>query len=154
MVWDIFDELRRMQEEMDKMFSDFFQRPYYLGPGRTGREVMPQERMPMMREALVDVRETDKEIAVTAELPGMNKEDIELNVTEDRVEIRVQKKEKKKEEKEGYKAYGRRYMGFYKSFPLSTPVKSEDARATYKNGVLEVILPKKEVTKSRTISVE
>ncbi len=154
MVWDIFDEMRRMQEEMDRMVSDFFQRPYYqrLGPGRA-LERRP-ERMPGMRKAFVDVQETDKDVIVTAELPGMDKGDIELNVTSDRVEIKAQKKEEQTEEKEGYKTHGRRYAGFYRSISLPTRVKADDARATYKNGVLEVSLPKEEATKSNTISID
>lgn len=155
MVWDIFDEMRRMQEEMDRMFGDFFQRPYsrQLGPGRALEKAAP-ERMPAMRKAFVDVQETDKDVIVTAELPGMEKDDIELTVTSERVEIKAEKKEETTEEKETYKAYGRRYAGFYRSVPLPTMVKADDVKATYKNGVLEVVLPKKEVTKSRSITIE
>lgn len=156
MVRDIFDEMRRMQEEMDRMFSDFFTHPSYrrLGPGRALRTTAPEERMPHMRKAFVDVQESDKDVIVTAELPGMEREDIELNVTAERIEIKAEKKEERTEEKEGYKAYGRKYAGFYRSVPLPVDVRPDDAKATYKNGVLEVVLPKKEASKSRTISID
>lgn len=155
MVWDIFDEIRKMQEELDRTFSEFFSHTPYrqLGPGRRG-EVQPVERMPGMRRAFVDVQETDKDVIITAELPGMDKEDIEVNITAERIEIKAEKKEEKTEEKEGYKTYGKRYHGFYRSIPLPSMVKADDAKATYKNGVLEVSLPKKEVTKSRNITIE
>ena len=155
MVWDIFDEIRKMQEELDRTFSEFFSHTPYrqLGPGRKG-EVQPVERMPGMRRAFVDVQETDKDVIITAELPGMDKEDIEVNITAERIEIKAEKKEEKTEEKEGYKTYGKRYHGFYRSIPLPSMVKADDAKATYKNGVLEVSLPKKEVTKSRNITIE
>lgn len=154
MVWDIFDEMRKMQEEMDRVFNNFIAHAPYrqIGPGKG--EVEPVQRMPAMRKAFVDVQETEKDIIVTAEIPGMDKEDVELNVTSDRVEIKAQKKEETTEEKEGYKAYGTRYAGFFRSVPLSTPVKADDVKATYKNGVLEVTLPKKEVTKSRPIPID
>jgi HSP20 family protein len=154
MVWDIFDEMRRMQEEMDRVFSSFFAHPPYrqIGPGR--HDVEPVKKMPALRRAFVDVQETDSDIIVTAELPGMDKDDIELNVMPDRLEIKAQKKEERTEEKEGYKAYGSRYAGFFRSVPLSTPVKADDTRATYKHGVLEITLPKREVTTSRTITID
>ena len=160
MAWDIFDEMRRFQEEMDRMFSSYFSRPYYqLGQGRDIEErgVTPeshQERMPAVRKAFVDVEQTDEDVIVTAELPGMKKEDVELNVTSDSVEIKVQIKEETTEEKEGFKAYSKRYAGFYQNVPLPASVKAEDAQATFKNGVLEVVLPKKEVTKSHNVTID
>ncbi len=152
MVWDIFDEMRRMQEEMDRMFSDFYTRPYYqLGPGRALQKV--DEGVPY-RKALVDVQETDKEVVITAELPGMDKKNIELNVTADRVEIKAQKREETIKEKEGFKAYGRQYAGFYRSVLLPAAVESDNAKATYKNGILEVLLPKRKVAVSHSITIE
>lgn len=153
MEWNIFDEMLRMQEEMDRLFSGFFSSPYYqLGPGRA---VQNEPQTTGMRKALIDVQETDTDVIVTAELPGMEKEDIELNVTPDRVEIKAQKKEETTEEKEGFTAYGKRYAGFYRSIPLSTPVESEDVKATYKNGVLEIVLPKtEEVTTSQNVTID
>jgi HSP20 family protein len=154
MVWDIFDEMQRMQEEMDRIFNDFFAHTPHrqLGPEK-GKEIQKTERMPGMRKAFVDVQETEKDVIVTAELPGMDREDIELNVTSDRVEIKAQRREERTEEKEGFKTFGRRYAGFFRSVPLVSVVKPEDAKATYKNGVLEITLPKKEVTKSRSIKI-
>jgi len=154
MVWNIFDEMRRMQEEMDRLFGNFFSGPYYpqLGPGRAVQEAEPGQQQPY-RKALVDVQETDKEVIVTAELPGMKKEDIDLNVTSERVEIKAQTKEETTEEKEGYTAYGKWYAGFYRNVPLPAGVKSEESKATYKNGVLEIILPKREINKSKDITI-
>lgn len=155
MVWDIFEEMRKMQEEMDRLFSDFFAHPYrQLGPGKAVERVEPEGRMPSLRKAFTDVQETDREVIVTAELPGMNREDIELHVTAENLEVKAQKKEEHKEEKEGYRAYGRRYSGFYRNIPLPTAIQPDDAKATYKNGVLEVILPKKEVSESRKLKID
>ncbi len=152
MVWDIFDEMRRMQEEMDRMFNEFFMYPpRQLAPGRAVET--REERKPSLRKAFADVQETDKGIIITAELPGMEREDIELNITSDRVEIRAQKKEEKKEENQGYRAYVS-YAGFYRNVPLPVAVNPDNVKATYRNGVLEVTLPKKEASKSRSIKVE
>ncbi|MBU7014802.1 MAG: Hsp20/alpha crystallin family protein [Theionarchaea archaeon] len=155
MAWDIFDEIQRMQEEMDRMFNDFFRRPYYrsLGPGRSPQE-SELRATPRKREALTDVQETDKEVIITAELPGMTKEDIELSITSERLEIRAESKDEHSESREGFKASGRQYTGFYRSIPFPVPVKADEARATYKNGVLEVFLPKKDVAESRNIEID
>ena len=156
MVWDIFDEMRKMQKEMDDLFREFFQQPSYrqLGPGRAVGRAEPQEGMPLMREALVDVQETDKDVIITAELPGMEKKDIELRVTAKNVEIKAQKKEERTKEQERYTAYGKRYAGFYQSVPLPSSVRTDEAKATYKNGVLEVMLPKEEVAASHNIKID
>jgi len=156
MVWDIFEEIKRMQEEMDKLFSDFYQQPWYrqLGRGRPSEEAGSESRMPALRRAFTDVQETDKDIIITAELPGMNKEDIELKVTSDRIEIKAQKKEEVREEKEGQRYYQSKYAGFSRTIPLPTGAKQDQIKVTYKNGILEIILPKKEITKSQSIKID
>ncbi len=152
MEWDIFDEIFRMQEEMNKMFSEFMYPSRLLGTG-TGRNG-ELAQVPSEKKAFMDMQETDKDIIVTAELPGVNKEDILVNATPERVEIRVEKKEEQKEEKEGCSVYCSRYSGFYRSIPLPTAVDPDNVKATYKNGVLEVTLPKKEVATSQNITVD
>jgi HSP20 family protein len=155
MEWNIFDEMQKMHEEMDRIFSTFFSPSYQLGPGRAMSETESEQpqHIPGMRKAFVDVQETDRDVIVTAELPGVKKEDIELNVTSEKVEIKAQTREETAREEEGFTAYARRYAGFYRAIPLPTPVRSEDAETTYKNGVLEIILPKKEnITSEDTTS--
>ncbi|MGC1121685.1 MAG: Hsp20/alpha crystallin family protein [Candidatus Methanofastidiosia archaeon] len=143
MDWNIFDEMQRMEEEMDRLFNMFFSHSQYqLGPGTALQEQEPQELS--TREPLVDVQETDTHVIVTAEFPGINREDIDVNVTDNAVEMKAQIRHEMTEEKEGLIAYGRRYLGFYKAIPLPTSVRPDEAKTTYKNGVLEVILPKKE----------
>jgi HSP20 family protein len=153
MDWNIFDEMQRMEEEMDRLFNTFFSRsPYQLGPGTALQEQEPRELD--MREPLLDVQETDTHVIVTAEFPGIDREDIDVKVTDDRVEMRAQANHEVTDEKEGFTAYGRRYLGFYKAIPLPTPVHSDEAKTTYKNGVLEVTLPKKEQSPASQKTVE
>lgn len=152
-MWDIFDEVRRMQDEMDRMFGDFYgkrNRPM-LGPGHA---LARREVAPLFREAFCDVSETEKDVIVTAELPGMEKGDISVNVTGDAIEIRAEKKGEKSEEKEGEKRQARFYSGFYRSFALPSSVEPDKVRATYNNGVLEITLPKSKVSVGRNIKVE
>lgn len=85
------------------------------------------------REPLVDIVENEKEVRVVAELPGVEKTDIKLHGTEDSIDISVDKPQNK----------------FYKEVQLPVKVRIKEATSTYKNGVLEVVLPKVEPAKSK-----
>lgn len=146
---DFFDEMRRMREEMDRLFKDFYERSY---PGRLLPG--PEEKLPALRTAIADIQETDENVIATIELPGMKKEDISLTLRENMLEVKAETKEEEKEEKEGYKSYKSRYSGFYRRLPLPTAVDADKVKATYKNGVLEVTMPKVEKKKKKEISIE
>jgi len=150
MARDIFDEMRRMREEMDQLVRDFYGRLY------SGERLLPTpgERLPAMRTAVADIQETDEEVVATVELPGMKKEDISLTLTENALEVKAETKEEEKEEREGYESYRSRYAGFYRRLPLPSTVSPDDAKATYKNGILEVKMPKVEKKKKKEISIE
>ncbi len=150
MIWrrSIWDEFRRMQEEMDRLFSTIMREPYWTG-------VWEEERIPvetsMYRQPLADIWETDDEIIATIELPGVEKEDIQVNVVDDYIEVKVEKKEEHKEEdkKKGMYRLERRYSGFYRRIPLPEEADADSIKATYKNGVLELRIPKKKTEKKK-----
>jgi HSP20 family protein len=150
MARDLFDEMRKLREEMDRLFGEFNERVY------SGERLLPVpgERLPAMRTAVTDIQETDEAVIVTVELPGMKKEDISLNLTETSLEVKAETKEELKEEKEGFKSYRKRYSGFYRRIPLPTAIDPDKVKASYKNGVLEVKMPKAEKEKRKEISIE
>ncbi|RMD87353.1 MAG: Hsp20/alpha crystallin family protein, partial [Alphaproteobacteria bacterium] len=90
----------------------------------------------------VDVVETDKGLEVTVDLPGLEEKDVDLALTEDTLTIRGEKKEER-EEKEG-NAYlrERSYGAFYRAIPLPAGIDADKAEATFRNGVLKVMLPR------------
>jgi HSP20 family protein len=90
------------------------------------------------REPLTDINETDDQIAITVELPGVNKEDIDINVMEDKVEINVKTESRK----------------YFKSIDLSSSVKIDSSKATYTNGILDLVLTKKESDDPKGIKVK
>ena len=150
-----------MQEEMDSMFDSFFG----IGPRRSGfrRQLLgsPQQRdleVSDYRQPLADMWETDKEFRATVEMPGVNKEDIKINAADDGLEIKVEKKSEHKQEdkKKGMYRFERSYSGFYRYFSLPENADAEHVEATYKNGVLELKVPKKEIEakKRRLIDVK
>ena len=90
------------------------------------------------REPLTDINETDDQIAITVELPGVNKEDIDINVMEDKVEVNVKTESRK----------------YFKSIDLTSMVENESSKATYKNGILDLVLTKKESDKPKGTKVK
>lgn len=146
MVRTLWDQMREMQEQMDSLFADFFTREPWTGR-TTGLLTGPDSSVPSTRyrQALTDVHETEKEFVATVELPGVEKKDIQINATEDSVEIKVEKKDEQKSEdkKKGITRLERSYAGFYRR--ISTPgADPSKVKASYKNGVLELHIPRQE----------
>ncbi len=137
---NLFGELTNMQQEMNQLFDEFF------GERRTG--LAEGNWMPA-----VDVSENEAAILVRAELPGMTQEDIELNLQDNLLTLTGAKKQEKKEEKERAHYSECCYGSFRRSFTLSTEVDRDNVQATFKEGILEVTLPKSEKAKSKKIAV-
>ena len=137
-----------MQEQMDSMFESFFGRDPFFGrnqnllegPIDKGGELVTSN----YRQPLSDIYETDKEVIATVELPGIEKKDIQINATDEGVEIKVEKKDERKEEdkKKGMYRLERSYSGFYRYIPTHNEVDINNIKASYKNGVLELKMPK------------
>lgn len=104
----------------------------------------------------IDFHETEKEFRLTAELPGMTEEDIELNLSQEVLTLRGEKKEEKVEDDKGWYRMERQYGSFSRSIPLPAEVDSAAIEATMKNGVLKIVMPKKaeETKPSRSISIK
>lgn len=106
----------------------------------------------------VDTFETDEEIVVTAELPGIKKENLKLKVDDNGLSIKVEEKSKHEEEKKQqgayYKSYSARFRGYNEYVSFSSEVDASKAKATFKNGVLEVRVPKLSKSKGRDLHVE
>ena len=146
----LFEEMRRMQEEIDTMFNSLYSRgfpeseisgmekPRLLTHG-TGTNIPSALRNP-----LSDIYETDREVVAAVELPGVDKKDIRVNIADNALEIKVERKDEKKEEdrKKGFIRQERSFTGFYRQFPLPSGVDASKADAAFRNGVLELRLPK------------
>lgn len=102
----------------------------------------------------VDVKETENEYVLEAELPGIKKEDVNLQIDDDRLTISVQKNEQTEEEKDNYIRKERSYSSMTRSFGIAN-VDTENVNAKYENGVLLVTLPKKQqkVIKGKQIEI-
>ncbi|MGB9708132.1 MAG: Hsp20/alpha crystallin family protein [Candidatus Pacearchaeota archaeon] len=126
---DFEDELRRMRRLM-RHFWEF--RPQFT------------IEMPEFREPLVDMEETENELKLTVELPGISKEDIDVDVTADTITVKAKKREAMEEKRKGFYRAERSYKGFYRSMTLPCKVVPEKVEAGYKDGILTIVLPKAE----------
>ena len=140
----VFPHMQRFAEEMDDLFEDFGmlwprrQRPgllsRMLGRHNGGKEAE-------MWAPRVEVLEREGQFVIHAELPGLTKEEVKVEVADDAVTIHGERKEEKKEEKKGYYYNECRYGSFYRSIPLPEGVEASKATAEFHNGVLEVMMP-------------
>jgi len=140
--------VRRDPFAMDDLFDDLM-KGYWLRPMRWPKEV------PDMQSIRIDMKEGDKAYTVHAEMPGVKKEDIHVTIDGNTVSISAEVK-KDSEEKEGEKVLrSERYYGkVYRSFGLDREVDEANASATFKDGVLELVLPKKATTTARKLTIQ
>jgi HSP20 family protein len=137
-VWHPFEGLRK---EVDRLFDefgdDFWRRPFR--PLAAFEMNWPKK---LAAAPAFDVAETDKSYEVTAELPGMDEKNVEVNLTDGGITIKGEKKEEMEEKKKDYYVSERRYGSFERYFTLPEGVDANKVEATFKNGVLKVTLPK------------
>ncbi len=141
---DPFRELSTIQEEMNQLFGDF------VGRARGGRE---EEFAAGAWLPTVDIYETDDDIVVTAELPGLEKDQIGVEYKEGVLTLRGERKLEREGKEESCHRMERSYGAFHRSFTLPGSVDEEKISAKMKNGVLEIHLPKKEAAKPKQIKV-
>jgi HSP20 family protein len=103
---------------------------------------------------VVDVYEEKDEIVVKAELPGMEKNDVEVNISDSELTLKGEKKKEEKIEEEDYFRCERSYGSFVRSVELPTDVQADKVKASFKNGILEVRLPKTEEAKTKEIKIK
>lgn len=137
-------------ERMEELFDEFFRRPF-------GRPWWP--RLPRWFEEIkpvpsVDIYEEGDDLVIKTELPGMRKEDIEVNISENTITLSGEKKKEEKVEKKDYYRLERSYGSFSRSFDLPVEVQADKAKATFKDGVLEIRIPKTEEAKKKVRKIK
>jgi HSP20 family protein len=152
----IWEEMEAMQKQMDEIFNNFGR---YQKRGQNLLENKNNKNAitPSYREPLADVFETEKDITATVELPGVKKEDINIEIIDNGIQIKVEKRNEHKEEdkEKGFYRIERSYNGFYRFIPVGKNIDSEKIDATYNNGVLEVRIPKlKQIDNKKKIEVK
>ena len=126
---DIFSDFEKLRREIDRMFEEFI-------PLRREREITFRPN--------IDLIETDNEVILKAELPGLKKDNIEITVTEDEVHLKGEKREEMETKKENYLRKEICYGKFERVISLPSEVDPEKVEAEFKDGILEIKMPKKE----------
>jgi HSP20 family protein len=143
-------ELSRREGDMDRMFEDFL--------GRRLRPFWPERWWPApsmkITTPAVDLYEEKDDIVVKAELPGMEKDNIKVNLSGDRLTIKGEKKQEEEVKKEGYYRSERSYGSFVRTLELPREVQTDKVKAAFKNGILEIRLPKTEEAKKKETKVK
>jgi HSP20 family protein len=147
-VWKPFGELapfrdfERMRRDMDRLWESFFERGTLRG--EEAGEWLPS----------LDVAETKNEIVVKAEVPGLEPKDIDISLSDGLLTIKGEKKQEREEKEENYHLVERSYGSFTRSIRLPKEVQSDKINASYKNGVLKVVLPKSEEAKKKEVKIK
>jgi HSP20 family protein len=140
--WDPFRDLNLIQDRMNRLFDD---------AGRTWRNDEPAATTTW--SPAVDIFETEGEIVVKAEVPGMDRKDITLNLERNVLTLKGERRFEKETKDENYHRIERSYGGFSRTFQIPATVDEEKIHAEYKEGVLKIVLPKKEQAKPKQIRI-
>lgn len=143
-MWNPFRELDEVQNRLGNFFGGTFPR---FGNGNGGLKLADWSPE-------VDITEDDKEYLVKADLPEMKKEEIKVNVENGVLSVSGERKAEKEEKNKKFHRIERSYGSFMRSFSLPEDADGAKVSAEFKNGVLQVHLPKNPVAKPRTIDVK
>ena len=138
--WDPFRDLSVLQDRINRIFNDATRGSSVGASTRTWAPV-------------VDIAETDNDLVVRAELPGMKREDIDVEVTGESLTIRGERKFDE-DAKDQYIRVERPYGPFQRSFTIGVPVQADKVKAAYRDGILEVTIPKAEEVKPKKIEIK
>ncbi|MFP4480843.1 MAG: Hsp20/alpha crystallin family protein [Desulfohalobiaceae bacterium] len=134
-------QIRRPGSMLD-LFEDFMRTPFEFG--QVGKMDFPA----------LNISEDDQEIKVEAELPGMEAKDVDISLQNSNLVIQGEKKFEDEDKRDNYHRVERAYGSFYRSIPLPVKVDEEKIKANFKNGILNISLPKQEEAKGKKIQIE
>lgn len=138
--WEPFRDMLNLRADMDRLFKTFF-------------SGFPEDREGLWTP-IVDIEEDKDTITVKAEVPGMNKDEIKVTVRDNVLSISGERKQEKETKEKTYHRIERTYGKFNRRITLPTSVGADKIKATYKDGVLSITLPKPESVKPKQIDVE
>lgn len=138
--WDPFREMTTLRQAMDSLFEDSFVSPAAFSTAG-------------LTDVAMDMYETDSDIVIKAELPGVKPEEVNISVANDVLTIKGEHKEEQEDKEANYWWKEMRYGNFSRSLRLPSLVNSDKAEAEFENGVLTLTIPKAEEVKPKQIKV-
>ena len=140
--WEPFEGLAFLRREMERLFEDFFER------GSRGVGTLSAWK------PSVEVADTKDAVLVKAQVPGISKDNIQVNITDDAITLKGEMKEEEKTEEKNYTRREFRYGVFSRTIALPSTVQADKATAQLKDGVLEITIPKNEKAKGKEIPIQ
>ena len=141
--WDPYRDMVTLREKMNRMFEDVFSQR-----SEEGKEMVTSNWAPA-----VDIFETEKELVLSAEIPGIDEKDIEIKVEDNTLSLKGERKFEKETQEENYHRIERSYGSFYRAFTLPNSIDPEKIQATHENGVLKITMPKREERQPRKVKI-
>ena len=143
--WDPFRDMVTLRDRMDRLFEDSLTRARDRGEEDFGTGAWAPA---------VDIYETSDSLVIKAEIPGIDKKDVSIEVKDNTLRLKGTRKQEKDVKEENYHRMECCYGSFQRTFTLPATVDQEKISATFKNGMLEVKLPKKEEKKPRQVEIK
>jgi len=140
--WDPFRDWMTLRERINRLFEESF-------PEREEEKGLTAGTW----APCVDIHETEKELTLTAELPGVDENDVEVNVEGNTLSLKGKREFEKETKEEDYHRIERSYGSFYRSFTLPSYVDQDKIKAEYDDGLLKLIMPKKPELKAKKVKV-
>jgi len=141
--WHRAPEVRTIQNEMSRLVNELFR------GGMRDKQAWKQSSW----TPAVDMYEGDQAFTLTAELPGFSKDDVQVELKDNRLTLKGERKRETDVQEKQYRRMERVYGAFERSFKLTAGVDAEKAEATFKDGVLKLTLPKTEAVKPKPINI-
>lgn len=139
---DPFRDMMTLREKMNRLFDETYRGKEEETDIKTG-----------VWTPTVDIHESNKNLVLTAELPGIKEEDVEVNIDGNTLSISGKREFEEETKKEDYHRIERSYGSFFRSFTLPSYIDQENVKAEYDNGLLKVTMPKKPELKPKKVKV-
>jgi HSP20 family protein len=149
-----FTFMRRFSEEMDRLFEDFGLGRGLIAPTFESRLDKLSALGNAMWAPQVEVFERDNQVVIRADLPGMTKDDFSVDITKEALVIRGERRSEIEDDKGGYYHSERSYGNFYRRIPLPEGIDVDDAKADFRNGVLEITMKSTQRTEQKPRQLE
>ncbi len=147
----ILSPMGAREREIDRMFENF---PFFHWPRLRALESFRFPRELRLQAPSLDMYEEEHDVVVKAEMPGMTKDDIEITLSDSTLTLKGEKKKEEEVKEKDYYRCEREYGSFLRTVELPAEVKTDGVKATFKDGVLEIRLPKSEEAKKKEVHVQ
>ncbi|MGK5085489.1 Hsp20/alpha crystallin family protein [Bdellovibrionota bacterium FG-1] len=151
-VWNPMREMNRLQRRMDRMFQEFLPESFSSMTSPAGDLLSADENIEFTPAC--DIAETKSHYLVTFDLPGMKKSDVKIDLQDNQLTVSGERKHETHEEEQGRVSRERYYGAFCRAFTLPSKVNADKVEANYENGVLQIAIPKTEVSVGKQIPIK